>query len=77
MAPGAAAPAGSCTYAARVGEDGKQADFTLPVEADGYAATFTVPADATAGDRFVINLEVQDEAERPMTRFAQFVITVE
>ena len=39
---------------------------------------FTVPEDAQAGDIFVVNLEVQDAGvERPMTRFAQVVITVE
>jgi len=37
---------------------------------------FTVPADAKPGDRFVINMAVRDDAERPMTRFAQFTVTV-
>jgi hypothetical protein len=30
----------------------------------------------TGGDKVVVNLEVRDDAERPMTRFAQYVITV-
>jgi hypothetical protein len=37
---------------------------------------FTVPADAKAGDVIVVNLEVKDVAERPMTRFAQVIINV-
>ena len=53
-------------------------------EGEGYGieagnvteATFTVPADAKAGDRFVINMEVSDDAERKMTRFAEFTVTV-
>lgn len=49
----------------------------LPVEGNGFEASFTVPEDAVSGDVFVVNLEVQDEAERPMTRFAQYVIVVE
>ena len=48
----------------------------LTVESKGYTAKFTVPTDAKVGDRFVVNMEVQDVADRPMTRFAQFVITV-
>ena len=48
----------------------------LELSADGTSAQFTVPADAVSGDTFVVNMEVQDDAERPMTRFAQFVITV-
>ena len=70
-------PAAACTYAAKVGEDGKQAAFELPVTADGYAAQVTIPEDAVSGDRFVVNLRVKDEAGRPMTRFAQYVIVVE
>ena len=53
-------------------------DFTaVALSADGASAQFTVPADAASGDTFVVNMEVQDDAERPMTRFAQFVITVD
>ncbi len=70
-------PANACVYAAKTDAEGKQADFELPVAADGFSAVFTVPEDAASGDRFVVKLEVQDTAERPMTRFAQFVITVE
>ena len=33
-------------------------------------------ADAKPGDRFVANFEVQDVAERPMTRFARLFIDV-
>jgi len=36
----------------------------------------TVPTDATPGDRIVMTLEVQDVAERPLTRYAQVAITV-
>lgn len=48
----------------------------VPVEGKGFTGKFTIPTDAKVGDRFVINMEVQDVAERPMTRFAQFVVTV-
>lgn len=61
-------PENACTYAG---------DFSaLGLSSSGTAAQFTVPADAASGDVFVVNMEVQDSAERPMTRFAQFVITV-
>ena len=43
---------------------------------EGTATSFTVPADAVSGERFVVNMQVRDNAARPMTRFAQFVITV-
>jgi len=78
-------PSSSCTYAAKIEEGGdnggssggsRQADFDLPVTADGLNAQVTIPEDAQAGDSFVVNLKVRDNAERPMTRFAQFVITV-
>ena len=50
----------------------------LVVTGSGETAQITVPADAMAGDQIVVNMEVQDTGvERPMTRFAQFVITVE
>lgn len=62
-------PASSCTY-----QDGKAEGLT--VSAKGFEASFTVPSDAKTGDKLVVNLEVRDEAERPMTRFAQYVITV-
>jgi len=39
-------------------------------------AKFTVPRDAEVGDYFNVLMQVQDKAERPMTRFAQFIITV-
>ena len=45
--------------------------------ANGLTAQVTIPEDAKAGDVFVVNLEVQDEADRPMTRFVQYVIVVE
>ena len=64
-------PSGSWTYAAAV--EGTE----LTANGNGTTATFTVPADAVAGDRFVVNMEVQDiDVERPMTRYVQFVITV-
>ena len=47
----------------------------LSVEA-GWSTEVKVPADAKAGDKIVVNLEVRDNAVRPMTRFAQYVITV-
>lgn len=62
-------PAFSCTYM-----DGKAEG--LGVQARGWEASFTVPADAKGGDKFVVNLEVRDDAGRPMTRFAQYVINV-
>ena len=62
-------PAASCTY-----KQGKAEG--LEVTASGWNATFVVPADAASGDKLVVNLEVRDEAGRPMTRFAQYVITV-
>src|SRR6185436_4589880 len=37
---------------------------------------FTVPRDAKPGDYFNVLMQVQDKAERPMTRFAQFIVTV-
>lgn len=62
-------PANSCTY-----KEGKAEGLT--VQANGWNASFTVPADAKSGDKLVVNLEVRDQAERPMTRFAQYVIVV-
>lgn len=62
-------PASACTYL-----EGKAEG--LAVQANGWNCSFTVPADAKSGDRLVVNLEVRDQADRPMTRFAQFVITV-
>ena len=62
----------SCTYM-----DGKAENLALDASSD-LSASFTVPADAKAGDLFVVTLEVQDcGVERPMTRFAQYVITAE
>jgi len=37
---------------------------------------FTVPGDAQPGDYFNVLMEVRDVAERPMTRFAQFIVHV-
>ena len=62
-------PAAACTY-----KEGKAEG--LSVSASGWDASFTVPSDAASGDKLVVNLEVRDEAGRPMTRFAQYVITV-
>lgn len=63
-------PAAACTYG-----EGKAEGLTVS-SATGWTTSFTVPADAKPGDKLVVNLEVRDEAERPMTRFAQYVITV-
>ena len=70
-------PAYACKYAAKTAEDGTVFEFEVPVTADGYAAQLTIPEDAQQGDVFVVNMQVKDQAERPMTRFAQFVTTVE
>lgn len=70
-------PAASCVYAAKTAEDGTVEAFEVAVTADGYNAQVTIPEDAAAGDVFVVNMAVKDVAERPMTRFAQFVITVD
>lgn len=43
---------------------------------DGASAMFTVPTDAQPGDYFNVILQVRDNADTPMTRFAQFIITV-
>ena len=62
-------PASSCSYAGDAS--------TLSVsKTEGWTSEFTVPSDAKEGDVFVVNLEVRDRAERPMTRYAQFVIEV-
>ncbi|MGR3811891.1 nucleoside hydrolase-like domain-containing protein [Jiulongibacter sp. NS-SX5] len=63
-------PAFSSTY-----KEGKAEGLSVSVES-GYRTEFTVPEDAKSGDIFVVNLEVKDDAKRPMTRFAQYVITV-
>lgn len=63
-------PAQSCTYM-----EGKAQNLAL-ASASEWGASFTVPKDAKIGDKFVITLEVADKAVRPMTRFAQYVITV-
>ncbi|WP_163326241.1 nucleoside hydrolase-like domain-containing protein [Draconibacterium mangrovi] len=60
----------SCTY-----KDGKAEGLAVSSET-GWSTEFTIPADAKVGDKFVVNLEVRDNATRPMTRFAQYVITV-
>jgi len=63
-------PANACTY-----QEGKAEGLAVSNATDS-SAEFTVPKDAKSGDKFVVNMEVQDDAERPMTRFAQYVITV-
>lgn len=63
-------PAISCTY-----KEGKAEGLTVSSET-GWNTEFTIPTDAKTGDKFVVNLEVRDNATRPMTRFAQYVITV-
>jgi len=61
-------PVNACTYEG-VLEEKLAFDGQLTAE-------FKVPVDAKYGDRFVVNFEVQDVANRPMTRFAQFFIDV-
>ncbi|MFH0841207.1 MAG: nucleoside hydrolase-like domain-containing protein [Bacteroidota bacterium] len=63
-------PAFSCTY-----KEGNAEGLTVS-SGTGWNTEFTIPADAKTGDKFVVNLEVRDKATRPMTRFAQYVITV-
>lgn len=63
-------PAFSSTY-----QEGQAEGLTVSSES-GWNTEFTIPADAKTGDKFVVNLEVRDNAIRPMTRFAQYVITV-
>ena len=81
-------PAASCTYGVAPAEDGELSGDSsggankkaanISISPDGFAAEVTVPEDAQPGDLIVVNLEVQDQGvERPMTRFAQFFITVE
>ena len=64
-------PAAACTYM-----DGKAEGLTVS-SVSGWKTSFSVPSDAGKGDTSVVNLEVRDLAERPMTRFAQYVITVQ
>ncbi len=40
------------------------------------STSFTVPSDAQVGDRFCITLEVRDDSDAPMTRYAQIIVTV-
>ena len=54
-------PAFSCTY-----KEGKAEGLSVS-SASGWNTDFTIPADAKTGDKFVVNLEVRDEATRPMT----------
>ena len=44
--------------------------------ADGANATFAVPANAIPGEKIVLTLVAQDDALRPMTRYAQVGVTV-
>ena len=64
-------PANAWAYAAA------DENTVLTVESSGATARFTVPVDAVTGDRFVVNMEVKDVTDRPMTRYVQFIITVE
>jgi hypothetical protein len=63
-------PAISCTY-----KEGKAEGLNVS-SVTGWNTEFTIPTDAKIGDKFVVNLEVRDNATRPMTRFAQYVIIV-
>lgn len=53
-----------------------EAEAVLQAQENALTAQLLVPAAAQPGDRIVVNFEVQDVAERPMTRFAQFFIDV-
>ena len=55
--------------------DGCSHDF-IDTTFDGIEYVFTVPADAKPGDRFVMTAQAQDNARRPMTRYAQISITI-
>ncbi len=41
-----------------------------------YCTRFTVPSDAKPGDYFNLILEVQDDAEKPITRYGQVIVKV-
>jgi hypothetical protein len=41
-----------------------------------YFTRFTIPNDAKPGDYFNLILEVQDDAPKPITRYAQVIVTV-
>jgi hypothetical protein len=41
-----------------------------------FRTRFTIPKDARPGDYFNLILEVQDDAEKPITRYAQVIVTV-
>ena len=82
-------PVGSCTYGVEPPAEGessgdssgasneKAAQISISA-ADGFETQVTVPEDAQPGDMIVVNLEVHDQnVERPITRYAQFFITVE
>ncbi|MBR4209420.1 MAG: DUF1593 domain-containing protein [Lachnospiraceae bacterium] len=80
-------PVPSCTYGREevVNENGsggpqivnEKAPLLTLSAAEGWETTLTIPEDAQPGDLIVVNLEVQDQGvERPMTRFAQFVIEI-
>lgn len=43
---------------------------------EGLSARFLIPGDARGGDRFVLRLTVRDDAERPLTRYAEVAVTV-
>ena len=45
-------------------------------ETSGLSALFSVPRDAAPSDRFVLRLTVRDDAERPLTRYAEVAVTV-
>ena len=45
-------------------------------KASGLSALFSVPEDARPGDRFVLRLTVRDDAESPLTRYAEVAVAV-
>lgn len=50
-------------------------EFAMASE-DGTSASVVIPEDAQAGDYFNVVCAVKDNADAPMTRYAQFIITV-
>lgn len=52
-----------------------QQDVTIQ-DSETATCSFTIPKSAKKGDQYLVNLEVQDQGERPMTRFLQYLIEV-
>lgn len=58
------------------GEDGKYR-FIITSTLKTTENTLTILEDAKVGDYFVIICKVQEKAEAPMTRYAEFVIEIQ